>query len=226
MPARRSRWTARRARVARQRPRRGSRTEASSYSTSPRISPTRMGSERSWRRTASGSAAWTCSSTTAASASAPPRPIRDQAHRHDARVNLRAVVLMYREALELLRAAGAEHRLAQVVNVALDCPGKRPRSWLSVYSAAKAGVTAYTQAMNRELAGDGIRSVALCPDWVDTDMTDFLKHRLPGGDDPPRRRGFGRSLRARGSHRPRLCQRSSSSSRAAGSEPSRPVQRR
>jgi NAD(P)-dependent dehydrogenase (short-subunit alcohol dehydrogenase family) len=93
-------------------------------------------------------------------------------------VNLRAVVLMYREALELLRAAGAEHRLAQVVNVA-SIAGKQPAAWLSVYSAAKAGVIAYTHAMNRELGTDGIRSVALCPGWVDTDMTDFLKHEVP-----------------------------------------------
>ena len=93
-------------------------------------------------------------------------------------VNLRAIVLMYREALELLRAAGAEHGVAQVVNVA-SLAGKHPEAWLSVYSAAKAGVIAYTQAMNRELGADGIRSVALCPGWVDTDMTDFLKHEVP-----------------------------------------------
>jgi NAD(P)-dependent dehydrogenase (short-subunit alcohol dehydrogenase family) len=93
-------------------------------------------------------------------------------------VNLRAIVLMYREALELLRAAGAEHGVAQVVNVA-SFAGKHPEAWLSVYSAAKAGVIAYTQAMNRELGAEGIRSVALCPGWVDTDMTDFVKHEVP-----------------------------------------------
>ncbi len=93
-------------------------------------------------------------------------------------VNLRAIVLMYREALDLLRAAGAEHQRAQVVNVA-SIAGKLPEAWLSVYSAAKAGVIAYTQAMNRELGADGIRSVALCPGWVDTDMTDFMRDRVP-----------------------------------------------
>jgi NAD(P)-dependent dehydrogenase (short-subunit alcohol dehydrogenase family) len=93
-------------------------------------------------------------------------------------VNLRAIVLMYREALELLRAAGAEHRRAQVVNVA-SMAGKQPEAWLSVYAAAKAGVIAYTTAMNRELGADGIRSVALCPGWVDTDMTDFIKGEVP-----------------------------------------------
>jgi NAD(P)-dependent dehydrogenase (short-subunit alcohol dehydrogenase family) len=93
-------------------------------------------------------------------------------------VNLRAIVLMYREALELLRAAGAEHRRAQVVNVA-SIAGKLPDAWLSVYAAAKAGVIAYSQAMNRELGAEGIRSVALCPGWVDTEMTDFIKQTVP-----------------------------------------------
>lgn len=93
-------------------------------------------------------------------------------------VNLRAIVLMYRESLELLQAAGAEHGVAQVVNVA-SIAGKQPEAWLSVYSAAKAGVIAYTHAMNRELGADGIRSVALCPGWVDTDMTEFIKHEVP-----------------------------------------------
>ena len=96
-------------------------------------------------------------------------------------VNLRAIVLMYREALGLLRVAGAEHGGAQVVNVA-SIAGKQPGAWLSVYSAAKAGVIAYTQAMNRELGDDGIRSVALCPGWVDTHMTDFLKAEVPAAE--------------------------------------------
>lgn len=96
-------------------------------------------------------------------------------------VNLRSVVLMYREALGLLRVAGAEHGRAQVVNVA-SIAGKQPGAWLSVYSAAKAGVIAYTQAMNRELGEDGIRSVALCPGWVDTQMSDYIKGKVPAAE--------------------------------------------
>jgi NAD(P)-dependent dehydrogenase (short-subunit alcohol dehydrogenase family) len=89
-------------------------------------------------------------------------------------VNLRAIVLFYRECAEMLKAAGAEHRSAQVVNLA-SIAGKSPQPWLSVYSATKAAVIAYTQAMNKELNGDGIKSVAFCPGFVDTDMTDFAK---------------------------------------------------
>ena len=89
-------------------------------------------------------------------------------------VNLRAIVLLYRECQEMLVAAGAEHRNAVVVNLA-SIAGKSPSPWLSVYSATKAAVLAYTQAMNKELERgrdqvDGVR-----PGFVDTDMTDFVK---------------------------------------------------
>ncbi len=89
-------------------------------------------------------------------------------------VNLRAIVLFYRECLEMLRQAGAEHRHALVVNLA-SIAGKSPQPWLSVYSATKAAVVAYTQAMNKELNADGIKSVAFCPGFVDTDMTEFVR---------------------------------------------------
>jgi short-subunit dehydrogenase len=93
-------------------------------------------------------------------------------------VNLRAIILFYRECLEMLRAAGAEHRQALVVNLA-SIAGKSPQPWLSVYSATKAAVIAYTQAMNKELNRDGIKSTALCPGFVDTDMTEFVKQSVP-----------------------------------------------
>ena len=92
-------------------------------------------------------------------------------------VNVRAVVLFYREAIELLKLAGAEHRNALVVNLA-SVAGKSPQPWLSVYSATKAAVIAYTAAMNNELNAHGVKSVALCPGFVDTDMSDFVKDTI------------------------------------------------
>ena len=92
-------------------------------------------------------------------------------------LNLRAIVLFYREALDLLKAAGGEHRNAIVVNLS-SISGKAGQPWLSVYSATKAAVIGYTQAMNAELNGDGIKSVALCPGFVDTPMTDFIKEQV------------------------------------------------
>jgi short-subunit dehydrogenase len=96
-------------------------------------------------------------------------------------VNVRAIILMYREGIELLRAAGAEHGNALVVNVA-SLAGKSPQPWLSVYSATKAAVVAYTEAMNKELNADGVKSVALCPGFVDTDMSEFVKGSIPADE--------------------------------------------
>jgi NAD(P)-dependent dehydrogenase (short-subunit alcohol dehydrogenase family) len=62
-------------------------------------------------------------------------------------VNVRAIILFYRECAELLRAAGAEHRNALVVNTS-SLSGKSGQPWLSVYSATKAAVIGWTQAMN------------------------------------------------------------------------------
>ncbi len=92
-------------------------------------------------------------------------------------VNLRAIVLFYRECVGLLKVAGAEHGNALVVNLASNA-GKTGQAWLSVYSATKAAVIGYTQAMNRELAGEGVKSVALCPGFVDTPMTEFIRKEI------------------------------------------------
>jgi NAD(P)-dependent dehydrogenase (short-subunit alcohol dehydrogenase family) len=96
-------------------------------------------------------------------------------------VNLRAPILLYRECGELLRAAGGEHRRALVINLA-SVAGKSGQPWLSVYSATKAGLIGFTQAMNQELGTVGVRSVALCPGFVDTAMTDFIKGEVAPED--------------------------------------------
>jgi NAD(P)-dependent dehydrogenase (short-subunit alcohol dehydrogenase family) len=108
-------------------------------------------------------------------------------------VNLRAIILAYRECLELLRASGAEHRSALVVNMA-SIAGKSPQPWLSVYAATKAAVIAYTQAMNKELNADGVKSVAFCPGFVDTDMTEFIKDSIPA-EEMLRTSDIGEALR-------------------------------
>ena len=96
-------------------------------------------------------------------------------------INLRQIVLFYRECLQMLQAAGAEHKNAQVVNTS-SIAGKRGEGWLSVYAAAKHGVVGWTQSMNRELATQGIKSTALCPAFVDTPMTDFVKEHVAPED--------------------------------------------
>jgi NAD(P)-dependent dehydrogenase (short-subunit alcohol dehydrogenase family) len=88
--------------------------------------------------------------------------------------NIRQIFLFYRAAMPMLRAAGAEHRNALVVNTS-SISGKEGEAWLSVYSATKHAVVGFTEAMNKELGKEYIKSTALCPAFVDTPMTDFLE---------------------------------------------------
>ncbi len=126
-------------------------------------------------------------------------------------VNLRSIILFYRESVDLLRAAAEEHGNALVVNTA-SIAGKRGQPWLSVYSATKGAVVSFTQAMNKELSGEGIKSTALCPGFVDTPMTDFVKESVAGrGHDHARRHRRGRAVPAASSPPRASSPRSSSS---------------
>jgi NAD(P)-dependent dehydrogenase (short-subunit alcohol dehydrogenase family) len=93
-------------------------------------------------------------------------------------VNLRGVYLMTRECIPLLKEAGAEHGKALIVNTA-SIAGKVGQGWLAAYSATKFGVVGLSQAMHRELAGDGIQVTALCPGFVATAMTDWVEGEVP-----------------------------------------------
>ncbi len=96
-------------------------------------------------------------------------------------INLRSIILFYRECLPMLKNAAAEHKSALVVNTS-SISGKHGEAWLSIYSAAKHGVVGWTEAMNKELGREGIKSTALCPAFVDTPMTDFVKDSVPADE--------------------------------------------
>jgi NAD(P)-dependent dehydrogenase (short-subunit alcohol dehydrogenase family) len=96
-------------------------------------------------------------------------------------INLRSIVLFYRECIAMLREAAGQHKNAIVVNTS-SISGKHGEAWLSVYSAAKHGVVGWTEAMNKELGAEGIKSTALCPAFVDTPMTDFVKGQVAAED--------------------------------------------
>jgi NAD(P)-dependent dehydrogenase (short-subunit alcohol dehydrogenase family) len=88
-------------------------------------------------------------------------------------VNLRAVYLMTRDCIPLLKQAGGEHGKALIVNTA-SIAGKFGQGWLAAYSATKFGVVGLSQAMHRELSQDGVHVTALCPGFVNTAMTDWV----------------------------------------------------
>jgi NAD(P)-dependent dehydrogenase (short-subunit alcohol dehydrogenase family) len=93
-------------------------------------------------------------------------------------VNLRSYVIATREALPLLKEAGAEHGKALIANTA-SIAGKQGQGWLAVYSATKAGVIGFSQATQKEVGGDGIQVTALAPGFVDTPMTDWVEGQVP-----------------------------------------------
>jgi NAD(P)-dependent dehydrogenase (short-subunit alcohol dehydrogenase family) len=92
-------------------------------------------------------------------------------------VNLRSLILMTRSCLPMLREAGREHGKALVVNLA-SVAGKSGQPWLSVYSATKFAVIGFSQATQREVAGDGIQVTAFAPGFVDTPMTEFVREQV------------------------------------------------
>ena len=93
-------------------------------------------------------------------------------------VNLRAVYLVARESIPMLKEAGAEHGKALMVNTA-SIAGKHGQAFLPAYSATKFGVVGLSQALHRELMGDGIQVTALCPAFVATPMTDWVEGQVP-----------------------------------------------
>jgi len=82
-------------------------------------------------------------------------------------VNLRATLVVTREALPLLRASRG-----QVVTLA-SIAGTIPTPGLAVYGATKAALIAFTGSLNREEAEHGIRATAISPAFVATRMTDW-----------------------------------------------------
>ena len=93
-------------------------------------------------------------------------------------VNLRAVYLTLREAIPMLKEAGAEHGKALVVNMA-SIAGKFGQPWLAAYSATKAAVVGLSQAAHGELSNDGVQVSAFAPAFVDTPMTDWTAGQVP-----------------------------------------------
>lgn len=82
-------------------------------------------------------------------------------------VNLRATLIVTREALPMLRTSrGHVLTLASIAGT-IPVPG------LSIYGASKAALISWTNSLNREEAESGVRATAICPAFVATPMTDW-----------------------------------------------------
>jgi NAD(P)-dependent dehydrogenase (short-subunit alcohol dehydrogenase family) len=92
-------------------------------------------------------------------------------------VNLRSYVIATREALPMLKEAGGEHGKALIVNTA-SIAGKSGQGWVSVYSATKAGVIGFSEATQKEVGQSGVQVTSLCPGFVDTPMTEWVREQV------------------------------------------------
>jgi NAD(P)-dependent dehydrogenase (short-subunit alcohol dehydrogenase family) len=91
-------------------------------------------------------------------------------------VNIRGLYLVTREALPMLREARG-----LIVNIA-SVAGLGGAGMLSGYAASKHAVVGYTRTLNEELLADGVRATAICPAFVDTPMTDWVKGSIAPED--------------------------------------------
>jgi short-subunit dehydrogenase len=82
-------------------------------------------------------------------------------------VNLRATMIVTREALPHLRVVSGHVITLASIGGTIPAPG------LAVYGATKAALIALTNSINREEAEHGVRATAISPAFVATRMTDW-----------------------------------------------------
>lgn len=95
--------------------------------------------------------------------------------------NLRAVIMLTRNSLPHLLLAAERSGRAHVINTASNA-GLRGEGTIASYSASKAGVVAYTEAVHQEYSLRGIRATAICPGLTDSSMTEMYRDVVPQGD--------------------------------------------
>lgn len=98
-------------------------------------------------------------------------------------VNLNAPFALMQAALPLLRS-GAEAdpgRGAKVIALA-SIAGVYAEAGLAAYGATKAALISLVETLNAEESGNGVTASAIAPGYVDTDMSDWIKDRIPADE--------------------------------------------
>jgi len=92
-------------------------------------------------------------------------------------VILRSTIRLTREAIPLLLRSARSRSATNVVNVASNA-GLRGEGTRASYSAMKAGVVAFTEALHQEYSTSGVRATAVCPGLTDTPMAARYRTRI------------------------------------------------
>ena len=87
-------------------------------------------------------------------------------------VNLAAAVLLAKECSRMMLVGTG----GNIINIS-SIIAQRGFSGLSVYAATKAGLIGFTRSLARELGPRGIRVNAICPGYLETDMSSGLEDR-------------------------------------------------
>jgi short-subunit dehydrogenase len=86
-------------------------------------------------------------------------------------LNLRSVIDMTQAVIPRMLNIASRDAPCQLVHVS-SISAKVPEADLAVYSAAKAGVVAFSESVNREFGSRFIKSTTLCPGLVDTQLSE------------------------------------------------------
>lgn len=90
-------------------------------------------------------------------------PLEEQLNMVD--LNCGALVAMTHVTLPYMEKGSEIYEFASIASM-------QPIPFLNIYAATKAFVKSFTRALNRELRPRGIRAMAICPCWVDTEFFD------------------------------------------------------
>lgn len=107
--------------------------------------------------------------------SAPLRSIRLEDWNRIFAVNVTGTFLCTRAFLPAM----VEHGWGRVVNIA-SVAGKMGAPYISAYAASKHAVVGFTRAVALEVARHGVTVNAVCPGYVETDMTDQTIETITG----------------------------------------------
>lgn len=101
-------------------------------------------------------------------------------------VNLRAPFALLQQALPMLRAAAEADpgRGARVFALA-SITGVYAEAGLAAYGATKAAVVSLVETLNAEESAVGVMGTAVAPGYVETEMTEWIRDRVPATEMIP-----------------------------------------